>query len=96
MIEGRYSERGWKKGCCSKESSAIGEKVSVQNVVSKLWDREAVITGIRTAADKTIVSYNLDIRGLQSARHRKVLRKIVDLPNLRRSARLQSGVGRRC
>ena len=43
MIEGRYSERGWKKGCCSKESYAIGEKVSVQNVVSKLLDRDAVI-----------------------------------------------------
>ena len=95
MIEGRYSERGWKKGCCSKESSAIGEKVSVQNVVSKLWDREAVITGIRTAPDKTIVNCNL-ISGAYIVQNRKFLRKIVDLPNLRRSARLQSEAGRRC
>ena len=53
----------------------------MQNVASKLWDRQAVVTGIRTSADKTIVSYNLDIRVLQSTRHRKFLRKLVDLPN---------------
>ena len=58
-----------------------GEKVLVQNVVSKLWDRETVITAVRTAADKTIVTYNLDIGGQQSTCHRKFLRKIVHLPN---------------
>ena len=61
--------------------SVIGEKVFVQNLATKLWDREAVVTGGRTSADKTIVSYNLDIAGLQSTRHRKFLRKVVDLPN---------------
>ena len=70
-----------KKGRCSKESFVVGGKVLVQNVVSKLWDREAVITGVRTAADTTIVSYNLDIGGLRSTRHRKFLRKIVNFPN---------------
>ena len=37
------------------------------------------VTRIKTSADKTIVSYNLDIGGLQSRRHRKFLRKLVDL-----------------
>ena len=59
-----YQTRVEKKGCCSKESYVVGEKVLVQNVVSKLWDREAVITGVRTVVDQTIVSYNLDIWGL--------------------------------
>ena len=59
--------------------SVIGEKVLVQNLATKLWDREAVVTGVRTSADKTIVSYNLDIAGLQSTRHRKFLRKVVGL-----------------
>ena len=53
--------------------SVIGEKVLVQNLATKLWDREAVVTGVRTSADKTIVSYNLDIGGLKSKRHRKFL-----------------------
>ena len=75
-----HQKRVERKGRCSKESHVIGEKVLVQNVVTKLWDREAVVTGIRTAADKTIVSYNLDIGGLQSKRHIKFLRKTVDLP----------------
>ena len=52
----------------------------MQNVASKLWDRQAVVTGIRTA-DMAIVSYDLDIGGLQSSRHRKYFRKLVDLPN---------------
>ena len=39
------------------------------------------MTRIRTSADRSIVSYNLDIRVLQSTRHRKFLRKLVDLPN---------------
>ena len=39
------------------------------------------MNGIRTSADGTIVSYNPDIGGLQSTRHRKFLRKLVDLPN---------------
>ena len=56
-----HQKRVERKGRCSKESHVIGEKVLVQNVVTKLWDIEAVVTGIRTAADKTIVSYNLDI-----------------------------------
>ena len=34
-----------------------------------------------SAADTTIVSYNLDIEGLLSTRHRKFLRKIVNFPN---------------
>ena len=32
----------------------------MQNVASKLWDRQAAVTGIRSA-DRAIVSYDLDI-----------------------------------
>ena len=53
----------------------VGQKVT------KLWDGEAVVTEIRIADDKTVASCNLDIGSLQSTRHRKFLRKIVDLPN---------------
>ena len=65
-----------------------GERCLVQNVVTKLWDREAIITGLRTAADNTIVSYNIDIAGVKSTRHRTFLRKLIvndnneDLPKV--------------
>ena len=49
----------------------------MQNVGTKLWDREATITRLRTAADNTIVSYNIDIAGVKSTRHRKSLRKLI-------------------
>ena len=56
--------------------------------MTKVWDREALITGLRTAADNTIDSYNIDIAGVKSTRHRKFLRKLItedkneDLPEI--------------
>ena len=66
-----HLKRVERKGRCTKESYKIGRKVLMQNVGSKLWDNEAVITGIRTAADRTIVSYNIDIGGIQSTIFKK-------------------------
>ena len=66
----------------------------MQNVKSKVWDRQAVITGVRTACDGTIVSYDIEIGGVKSTRHRKFLRKMninnvadEDLPELDDEAR---------
>ena len=52
-----------RKGRCTKDSFSVGEIVRVQDIKSKLWDTEAVITGTRVAADGRIVSYDLDING---------------------------------
>ena len=35
-----------------------------------------MITGVRTACDGTIVSYDIDIDGVKSTRHRKYLHKM--------------------
>ena len=35
-----------------------------------------MITGVRTACDGTIVSYDIDIDGVKSTRHRKYLQKM--------------------
>ena len=69
-----------RKGRCIKDSFSVGEIVRVQNIQSKLWDTQAVITGTRVVADGRIVSYDLDINGNHSTRHRKFLQKC-HLPN---------------
>ena len=52
-----------RKGRCTKDTFEVGEKVRIPNIQSKLWDREAIITGTRISADGTIVSYDIDIGG---------------------------------
>ena len=52
----------------------------MQNIAAKLWDSQGEITGVRTACDGRIVSYDLLINGRHSTRHRKFLQKIY-LPN---------------
>ena len=47
----------------------------IQGVVSKLWDKEAIVTGVRTAADERIVSNTLDLNGVQTTHHCKFLGK---------------------
>ena len=36
------------------DTFSVGEKVLIQNVQSKLWDIEAIITGVRVSGDGTI------------------------------------------
>ena len=76
-----HLKRVERKGRCTKDTFEIWEKVLLQNIGTKLWDREAVVAGVRVSADGTIVSYNLDIGWIHSTRHRKFLRKS-NLPNV--------------
>ena len=76
-----HQNRVNKKRRTRKESYQIGERVQIQNVVSKLWNREAKVKGIDTAADERIVSYPLDLNGAETTRHRKFLRKIASPPD---------------
>ena len=48
----------------------------MQNIQSKLWDTQSVITGTRIASHGRIVSYDLNINGRHSTRHRKFLQKL--------------------
>ena len=52
-----------RKGRCTKDTFEVGEKVRIPNIQSKLWDREAIITGTRISADGAIVSHDRDIGG---------------------------------
>ena len=49
-----HLKRGERKGRCTKDTFSVGEKVLIQNVQSKLWDIEAIITGVRVSGDGTI------------------------------------------
>jgi len=71
-----HLKRVSKKGRGTKETYGIGESCLVQNMKTLKWDRVAVITGVRTACDQTIVSYDIDIDGVSSTRHRKYLQKM--------------------
>ena len=81
-----------KKGKTPKEIYKIGEKVLVQDLVSKAWNKEATVIAIRTAMDGTVVSYLLDINGYETARHRKFMRKLV-LPDSEREEASLRGTG---
>ena len=50
-----------RKGKTTKDSFEIGEFCRVQNIATKLWDSQGEITGIRTACDGRIVSFDLHI-----------------------------------
>ena len=65
-----------RKGRGTKEIYSVGELCWVQNVKSKVWDRQAEIIGIRTACDGRIVSYDIEIGGVKSTRLRRFLRKM--------------------
>ena len=73
----QHQKRVDRPGRCSKEIFTVGEKVWVQDVRSRKWDQEGLITDVRTAADGRIVSYNLTINGHPTLRHRKFLRKVL-------------------
>ena len=71
-----HLKRVSRKGRGTKQVYSVGESCWVQNIKTKKWDREAIITGVRTACDGTIVSYDIDIDGVKSTRHRKYLHKM--------------------
>ena len=71
-----HLKRVSRKGRGTKQVYSVGESCWVQNIRTKKWDREAIITGVRTACDGTIISYDIDIDGVRSTRHRKFLHKM--------------------
>ena len=62
-----------------KEVFAIGEKVKLQNLKSKQWNVDGEIMNIRTAADGTICSYDIQTDGTMTTRQRKYIMKIYTL-----------------
>ena len=47
----------------------------MQNIKTKKWDTFGVVKGIRTAYNNTILSYDIDIDGTITSRHRKYMCK---------------------
>ena len=82
-----------KKGKTPKEIYEIGEKVLVQDLASKAWNKESTVIAIRTAVDGTVVSYLLDINGYETAHHRKFMRKLVLPDNTEREGAMLRGTG---
>ena len=55
----------------------IGENVKLQDLKSKRWTSKGTITDIRTSADGTIASYEIETsEGHVTTRHRKYIQKI--------------------
>ena len=67
-----------KERTVGKETYSVGETVRLQclqNIKTKKWDILGVVTGIRTADDNTILSYDIDIDGTITSRHQKYMCK---------------------
>ena len=75
----QHQKRVNKPGKTSKDKFDVNESVWVQDCRTKKWDKEGIITNVRTAHDGTIVSYHLLINGHEAIRHRRYLRKKVDV-----------------
>ena len=65
-----------KERTVGKLTYEIGESVRLQDIKTKRWDRIGVVTGIRVADDGRILSYDIDIDGTMTTRHRKYLSKV--------------------
>jgi hypothetical protein len=74
----QHQRRVEKPGKTNKDQYSVGETCWVQDVRTKKWDKEGVITQVRTAYDGRIVSYDLTINGSHAIRHRRYLRKKVE------------------
>ena len=74
----QHQRRVDKPGKTNKDQYSVGETCWVQDVRSKKWDKEGVITQVRTAYDGRIVSYDLTVNGAHAIRHRRYLRKKVE------------------
>ena len=65
-----------KERTVGKEIYTESESVCVQDIRSKLWNIEGIVQRVRTADDGTILSYDIDIDGTITSRHRKYVCKI--------------------
>ena len=75
---GEIKERRYlkKERTVGKHTYEIGETVRLQNIKTKKWNIFGVVTGIRTSDDGTILSYDIDIDGTATTRHRKYMSKL--------------------
>ena len=64
-----------KERTVGKHTYEIGETVRLQNIKTERWNTIGVVKGIRTADDNTILSYEIDIDGTITSRHRKYMCK---------------------
>ena len=58
------------------ETFEIGEKVKLQDMKTKLWNFDGVVTGICTAQDGKIVSYKINTDGCVTTRHHRYMSKV--------------------
>ena len=80
---GEIKERRYlkKERTVGKLTYEMGESVRLQNIKTKKWDIFGVVIGIRTADDGTILSYDIDIDGTTTTRHRKYMSKVTNSDN---------------
>ena len=69
----RVEKRGRTVG--KKEVFSVGEKVKLQNLKTKQWNIDGEIMNVRTAADGTICSYDIQTNGTMNTWHRKYIMK---------------------
>ena len=65
-----------KERTVGKLTYEIGESVRLQDIKTKRWDRHGVVTDIRVADDGRILSYDIDVDGTTTTRHRKYMSKV--------------------
>ena len=65
-----------KERTVGKETYSVGETVRLQNMKTRRWDIFGVVTRVRTADDDRILSYDIDIDGTITSRHRKYMAKV--------------------
>ena len=71
----RVVKRGRTVG--KKETFIEGEAVKLQDMISKKWCHEGTIIQVRSSADGTIASYDIETaNGSMTTRHRKYIQKI--------------------
>ena len=75
---GELKERRYlkKERTVGKLTYEIGESVRLQDIKMKRWDMYGVVTGIPTADDGKILSYDIDIDGTTTTRHRNYMSKV--------------------
>ena len=72
----QHQKRVEKKGRKPKETYEIGERVLIQDVGTRQWNKQGTVISLRQSQDGTVVSYLLDINGYETSRHRKYMRKL--------------------
>ena len=65
-----------KERTTGNEMYSVSETVRVQNIKNKKWDMTGEISRVRTSDDGTILSYEVNIDGVITTRHRRYLSKI--------------------